>query len=308
LQKIGSWIGVARAPFLVVAALPFILGTALGAGARGRVDWLNAVLAAMGLMLLHAGANMLNEYFDHESGVDSAGPKRSPFSGGSRTIQRGLIEAKAVFRGALGAIAVAAVFGVVVAVRSNFAAIVGLGLAGALIGFLYTAPPAKLVYRGLGELAVFAAFGPLLVLGGYVSQAGRLGASAALAGVPIGIATAMILFVNEFPDIEIDAACGKRTLVVRLGIEHATCAYGAFAFAFALTSLPLLPAGAPGAVFLVGTLVCFALMLFAAKKLRDSPENACSVSAVATLIAHHVACVWYTVCVVWAPSGPALFG
>lgn len=304
MQKIRSWIAVARVPFLVVAALPFVFGSALGARASGRCDLVNALLGAAGLMLLHAGANMLNEYYDHKSGVDTAGPKRSPFSGGSRIIQRGFIEPKAVFAGALAAIAASAAFGVAVAVRSNFAIIMGLGLAGALIGYLYTAPPVKLSYRGLGELAVFLAFGPLLVLGGFVSQTGRTDWGAALCGVPIGLATAMILFVNEFPDIEPDASRGKRTLVVKLGAERATRVYGAFAFVFLLTAAVLSLAGALGRGGLFGTIIGFFLMDFAGRKLHESPENACSVSAVLTLLAHHAACIWFTVGVLLTPDAP----
>ena len=48
-------------------------------------------------------------------------------------------------------------------------------------------------------------------------QAGRLSVDAVLAGVPVGLLAANILVVNNYRDVETDAAANKRTLVVRLG-------------------------------------------------------------------------------------------
>jgi len=46
-------------------------------------------------------------------------------------------------------------------------------------------------------------------------------------GLPAGLLVALILLINEFPDIEADGAVGKRTLVVRLGPPRAAVLYAA---------------------------------------------------------------------------------
>jgi 1,4-dihydroxy-2-naphthoate octaprenyltransferase len=115
-----------------------------------------------------------------------------------------------------------------------------------LIGLAYTAPPLKLVYRGLGEIAVALGFGPAMLLGAYVVQTGQLSWEAAVASVPVAILVALILYVNEIPDRSGDAAAGKRTLPVRLSADAVTTIYlvaalGAFAVILAGVAVGLLP-------------------------------------------------------------------
>src|SRR5205085_8741759 len=83
----------------------------------------------------------------------------------------------------------------------------------------YTAPPLRLVHRGLGELAVAAGFGPIMALGAYFAQAQQYDLEPALASLPVAILIALVLYVNEVPDRAGDAAAGKRTLPVRFSKE-----------------------------------------------------------------------------------------
>jgi 1,4-dihydroxy-2-naphthoate octaprenyltransferase len=92
-----------------------------------------------------------------------------------------------------------------------------VGIAGLLCGFLYSAPPVKLSYRGLGEIFLFIAFGPLTVMGAYLCQTGNLDFFSFLISLPAGLMVLAILLVNEVLDLEWDAKAGKHTLMVRLG-------------------------------------------------------------------------------------------
>ena len=82
------WLGEVRAPFLVASAVPVIVGSAAGFTASGQFHWGFFIAALFGAMLLHAGANVANDYFDHASGNDEANHNLTPFSGGSRVIQQ----------------------------------------------------------------------------------------------------------------------------------------------------------------------------------------------------------------------------
>jgi 1,4-dihydroxy-2-naphthoate octaprenyltransferase len=95
----------------------------------------------------------------------------------------------------------------------------------------YTGGPYPLGYHGLGDVFAFVFFGPVAASATYFVQAGRLTGEAILAGVPIGLLTANILVVNNYRDLESDAAAGKRTLVVRYGRAAAKAQYGACAAA-----------------------------------------------------------------------------
>lgn len=124
------------------------------------------------------------------------------------------------------------------------------GAAGLFLGYFYTAPPLRLVARrGLGELSVALAFGPLMTAGTAFALTGHATAADFLVGLPVGLLTAAILFINEFPDAGADAAAGKNQLVVTLGKARARWGYvallaGAFLADVALVVQGLAPRGA----------------------------------------------------------------
>ena len=66
---------------------PAVLGVAasLPAVSWGLVGW-----ALLAVLLLQAGVNVFNDYYDHDNGCDAANTERVfPFTGGSRFIQNG---------------------------------------------------------------------------------------------------------------------------------------------------------------------------------------------------------------------------
>jgi 1,4-dihydroxy-2-naphthoate polyprenyltransferase len=123
-------------------------------------------------------------------------------------------------RASLGFYLVAAAIGLVLLLLHPSPALLIIGVVGMLVSFGYTAPPFRLVYRGLGEVAVALGFGPLMLLGAYVVQTGGpISTEAVVLSIPVAILVALILYVNEIPDRRSDARAGKRTLPVRLARE-----------------------------------------------------------------------------------------
>lgn len=237
---------VTRAPFLTATLIPVLLGGALAAQAGMFSGGLFA-LALVGALALHVAANTWNDLFDWRSGTDQANNDYFlPFSGGSRSIELGLISERGLAIVAWSAALVAVACGGALAALGT-PWVLAVGAAGGLLGFFYTAPPLRLAARrGLGELAVTLAFGPLLVLGVFVAVTGKLDASAALAGLPVGLLTAMILLINEVPDAKSDAVTGKNHLVVTFGARGARVIYAlllvaAVASHVALVGVGLLP-------------------------------------------------------------------
>jgi 1,4-dihydroxy-2-naphthoate octaprenyltransferase len=182
-------------------------------------------LTLLGAALFHLGTNVLNDYFDHRSGADEANLTPTPFSGGSRLIQRGLIDPASLLRLAIGLYIGGTVVGLVLAALRG-QALLWFGLAGFGLGFLYTAPPIRLVHRGLGELAVGLGFGPVIVLGSFWVQAQRWSREAALVSIPVGLLIAAVLYINEIPDRMWDAKAGKRTIITRLTPAMSINGYG----------------------------------------------------------------------------------
>lgn len=235
-----------RPKFFTASILPVIVGTALGATAIGAVDWLPAIIAIVATVVVHAAANVLNDVGDDITGADGANTARIyPYTGGSRFIQAGILTRAQMNRLGLGLLAVALALGLwLTAIAGPM--VIWLGLAGIAIGVLYSLPRIYLAGRGVGELAVAIAFGPLPVCGAAWLQDGVFDLGRLLVSIPVGMWTAAILLINEVPDQQSDALAGKRTLVVRAGVGgaraiylamHAIGAAGALA-AVALGALP----------------------------------------------------------------------
>ena len=154
--------------------------------------------------------------FDTLSGADEANTTPTMYSGGSRVAVYDLLTVRALAGIAIGLFGAAAIIGLVLVAVTQSLTLLWIGVAGIAIGVAYTAPPLKLVYRGLGEIAVALGFGPVMLLGAYVVQTGDLALEPFLLSLVPGIFIALILYVNEIPDRRSDAAAGKRTLPVRL--------------------------------------------------------------------------------------------
>jgi 1,4-dihydroxy-2-naphthoate octaprenyltransferase len=226
MTKIFTWLVIMRLPFLTATFIPIFVGAAVANLSGFPVDWGWLGLTLLGGSLLHIGTNTANDYFDHTSGTDEANYNYMvPFSGGSRSIQMGLISAKGMLTVAIVSFALSAVVGIPLIQKAGMP-VLWLGLIGFFSGLFYTAPPFRFASRkGLGELIIGLNFGPLMVAGSALVQTGKLLPEAFLAGIPIGLLVAAIVYVNEFPDHDGDKATGKDTLIVVFGPEKARIGY-----------------------------------------------------------------------------------
>jgi 1,4-dihydroxy-2-naphthoate octaprenyltransferase len=222
-----------RLPFLSATVIPVGLGTAI-AGLNGAWHWWVFLLTLVGAACVHLGLNVANDVFDTMSGADQANTTPTQFSGGSRVIMYGLLTHKQMAAMSIAFYLVAIAIGLFLSATRGWA-LLWIGVAGVAISIAYTAPPIRLVYRGLGEIAVAIGFGPIMVLGAQFVQEQRVTWEGFYASLPIAILIALILYENEIPDRTGDAKGGKRTLPVRWSKETVLAAYAvAAAVAFAL--------------------------------------------------------------------------
>jgi 1,4-dihydroxy-2-naphthoate octaprenyltransferase len=215
---LGLILRATRAPPLAAGAMPAIVLTALVAHQGHPVDGARFAATLVGLVLLQAGVNLVNDYFDDASGLD-ADPdfERNPFPLGSRVIQTGALSRRGVLALAAACFAGGAACGLWLDTLHPGHVVLALGLAGFVLGFFYTAPPLRIAYHGAGEPVIFLLFGPLAGLGTYYVQTGRADGTAAFVSCIVGILVMAILYLHHFPQHEADARHRKRTPVVRLG-------------------------------------------------------------------------------------------
>lgn len=215
LDRFWLFLRTTRLPFISATAVPVLLGIAVAAS-DGAFTWWTALLTLIGAVFAHLGINVSNDIFDTLSGADEANVTPTQFSGGSRVAVYDLLSIRQLGILSAALFTVAGLIGLLLVWVTGSLTLLWIGVAGVVVGLAYTMPPLKLVYRGLGEIMVFLGFGPIMLLGAYVVQTGRLALEPLVASVPVGILVALILYVNEIPDRAGDAKAGKRTLPVRL--------------------------------------------------------------------------------------------
>ena len=220
------WIVKLRAPFFTADLVPVCLGTAIAWARTGAFNLWYFLLTLIGAICINAGTNMTNDYFDHTWGSDEVNTEfASPFTGGSRLIQMGLVKPEFFLWQGIGFFVLGSLIGFFLAFTRSWA-LLWIGGIGVFCGYFYTAPPLRLVRSGVGELIVGACVGSLMVLGAYVVQTVTLDWEPVIAGLPVLLLGSLILWINQFQDAPADAAVGKNHWVVRLGRRRAAIVYG----------------------------------------------------------------------------------
>ncbi len=266
----GFW-RLADPKISLASAASMLLG-ASAAAAAGPLHggWL--VVTVIGIFAVEVAKNASGEVFDWDSGTDLRvrTEDRSPFSGGKRVLVDGLLTRGETWGIAAGGYLVAMLAGLAV-VRWRAGGVLWIGAVGMALAYFYHAPPLRLSYRGLGELAVAVAYGPLLCAGTYLVQRGSIPITIVLISLPLGLLIAAFLWINEFPDFEADALSGKRTLVVRLGRRSATWGFVALGASAGLLLAMLPLRGLPWTAWLGG--IAAVRFVPAARLLLAAPED-----------------------------------
>jgi 1,4-dihydroxy-2-naphthoate octaprenyltransferase len=213
-----AWWKALRPASLVISLVSCGLGVVL-AWRNGRGDVAATILVLAAGMVLQAGVNLVNDFFEFKQRrVDDKIAHLGMFGP-----ERQLVE-WFIFLSGLACFAAVVPAGLYLAWRSGwpFAA---LGAAGLVGGYAYTGEPLNYKRRGLGVPLVFFLMGVLLVAGSYYAVAKTLSASVVLVSLPVSALVSLILLSNELRDCEPDGRHGVRTLTVRIGYRASVALY-----------------------------------------------------------------------------------
>ena len=247
------WIAGARPRTLPAAIAPVLIGTSLINIDNQGINWVNALLALAVGLLLQIAVNYSNDYSDGIRGTDEV--RVGPI----RLVASGLATADQVKRAAILAYSLAAVSGLVLALKTSPLLVLVGGIA-IIAGWNYTGGKNPYGYSGFGEISVFIFFGLVATMGSYFAQSEKLTWQSLLLAIPMGSLSCTILGLNNLRDRPKDETVGKRTLAVRLGDKKARFALIALLLAALVTSLAAV-AITPWALLVLLTLPLYLILI-----------------------------------------------
>lgn len=217
---IWSFLILARVHFLAGGVVMYALGVTVAHADGASLNLTRLIWGQVGVSAIQLMTHFVNEYYDARR--DGLVATRTLFSGGS-----GVLPAARLGSGAaVGGATVCAVVGLTVGLTVGWP-VVSVYVVALSIGYGYSAPPLRLMTRGLGEFAAAAAVALLTPLAGYGVAAGQLSADLFWLGLPLLATSSAFMITVELPDLEADQPTGKRNWVVRLGRDRAGHAHNA---------------------------------------------------------------------------------
>ena len=294
-------IKIIRIHIVLGGALAFTLGALLATANGGTIDPVRVALCYAVVFLGDLSTHYSNDYFDVE--VDKYATQKKFFTGST------ILVANPQLRSLSKSISVSllATSSVLAAVLVSFYGLpiefLVITLAANFLGWIYSAPPARLISRGLGEVTVAVATGFAIPGVGYLAVRGQFDPLFACFAVPFMMYGLILSLSLEAPDFEVDRKGGKRNLVVRKGEGKVFSAITALAVsatvAFCVYAWQIAPA-----ILNLGVVALFSVVPLAAgalglvSVLRKKSVDRFSTLNIASLFAFNVLMVSYLATIV----------
>lgn len=212
LDLVSRWLISTRAAVLVMTAMSAVLA-GLFAWRDNSFDLLPFTALIFGLILAHAGNNLLNDHVDFARGVDQKNYFRTMY--GPHPLENNLMKRREHIAYFLFTVLLAFACGLYLAWHNDFNPLMWFLLgSGAFFLFFYTWP---LKYLALGEIAVFLVWGPLMVGGGYYVITHRWDWNVLIPSMIYALGVTTVIFGKHIDKIEIDKEKRIFTLPVLLG-------------------------------------------------------------------------------------------
>lgn len=213
LDPVSKFLYAARSVILVISAQAALIAGLLAAGQR-QFHWLPFLLVFLGFVIAHMISNLSNDYFGYIHGHDTPDSPRMRYT--VHPLASGVLTPRTLVAGLVVLVLVGLSIMLYFIFMHGWLAAT-FAIAGVTLLFWYDAAPVPLKSIGLGEIAVFVVWGPLMVGGGYAVITGALSLSAFYISIPYGLGVMSILLGKHIDQRNFDISKHIRTLPVLLG-------------------------------------------------------------------------------------------
>ncbi len=210
IKKIAFWLNCARVYSLPVTVMSWLVIFVWGWENDGNIYY--GLLALVGIASAHLATNLLDDYLDYKiliknkEYMDAAQTSKCAF------LRDGSTTPEAWMRAIIFFCTIAAIVGVILTLFVGWPVIL-LSLMGAVIVLAYQ----KFSLTGLGEVAVFIAFGPLIFEGVYYVMTGHFSVEVLILAVAVAMVDEGLIYTHMLLDYDADKVSHKKTLSQRIG-------------------------------------------------------------------------------------------
>ncbi|MCX6154533.1 MAG: prenyltransferase [Candidatus Kapabacteria bacterium] len=217
LYKIYFWYKNSRPRALPQSIIPIFIAIAYASHKPGFSIPMS-VLAIIGVVFAHLGANLFDDYFDNKKSKSDLRERlkhqgfrariaKCPYLTSGKATEKELLTVASLF------FIIGGIISIIIYLNRGEVILYFL-LMTLILSLSYSASPVKLSYRGFGELIIAFMFGPLSMTGVYYSACGEINWSLLYVFIPIGFLVMNIIFVHSIMDMVPDKHVGKVTLAV----------------------------------------------------------------------------------------------
>ena len=210
----GEWVLAVRPWSFPASAMPIITTLAFLFWTGAEINWLNGILALIGMLFFHMTGNTWSDYFDYRKNVDAEDTY------GAKTLTTGMFKPEEIRNLAIGLLVISVILGVTLLVLTGLP-LLWIGLAGVACTLLYPC----LKYNALGDLDILMTFAFLPTIGTSYVATGAIDWSVLTIALPIGLITDGILHSNNTRDMSTDARAKIRTMAMSLGARNSARLY-----------------------------------------------------------------------------------
>ncbi len=207
MNKICFWLKNSRLFSLPMTILSWLVIFVFALKNGGNI--FNGLVALIGISCAHLATNLFDDYIDYKSLPENSQKCKCAY------IKQGIATLNDVLKVVIFYLVMAAVCGFILFIRCGVQ-VIWLALIGGIIALVY----AKLSQKGLSEIAVGIAFGPLLFEGVYFVMTKSFSAEVLVMSFAVVMFTIGLMFVHTLLDFEGDMCAHKKTLVCRLGNKN----------------------------------------------------------------------------------------
>ncbi len=217
INEIAYLIKLGRLPLIATTLILYILGIVFAIALNNSFDFLKFIVGLAIATTALLSMSYCNNYYDAEADQYN---KPTAFSGGSGQILHNKKLRTSIKYLSFIFMAFSILLAIIFVLIFSFSIVfLFYVIIGNLLAWFYTAPPLKLVYRGLGEISTMIAIGFMIPGLGYYALAGQLDYLFLIFIFPFMMFLGAWIINAEIPDLEGDRRGIKKTVIVRKGFR-----------------------------------------------------------------------------------------